>query len=202
MFDFNWSVNARRVTDGLSNTIAVGEAAHGPRWICAADVGAPSATSQVWNTGTTPWTYDNKRTAMAGPGGSGTNSTGQLQVCWQPWIASEPSFTTLITYGDFHLGNVMGCTLEAMNKSPVTSAYAELGSLQICSKSAPSAPGTKGTTTNGGSHRTPNFRSDHPGGCHFLFADGSVHFLTETIDMLTYQNLSTVQGGEIVTIPD
>ena len=34
MFDFNWSVNARRVTDGLSNTIAVGEAAHGPRWIC------------------------------------------------------------------------------------------------------------------------------------------------------------------------
>jgi prepilin-type processing-associated H-X9-DG protein len=202
MFDFNWGVNARKVSDGLSNTIAVGEAAHGPKWLCAADVGPPTANSQVWNTATMPWTYDNKRTALAGNQAPGINNTGQEQVCWQAWIASEPSFTDLITLADFHLGSVMACTLEAMNKSPVTSAYAEVGALTVCNKSAPSAPGTRGMTTNGGSHRTPNFRSDHPGGCHFLFADGSVHFLSETIDMLTYQNLSTMQGGEIVNVPD
>ena len=33
------------------------------------------------------------------------------------------------------------------------------------------------------------FKSAHPGGCQFVFCDGSVHFLRETIDYLTYQRL-------------
>ena len=33
------------------------------------------------------------------------------------------------------------------------------------------------------------FRSAHPGGCHFVFCDGSTHFLSENIDNLTYQAL-------------
>ena len=52
-----------------------------------------------------------------------------------------------------------------------------------------------------GSHTTPNFRSDHAGGGNFLFADGSVHFITEDINMLTYQQLSTMFGNEIAEIP-
>lgn len=39
------------------------------------------------------------------------------------------------------------------------------------------------------------FRSQHPGGGMFTFADGSVHFLSETIDMDTYQNLSNRHDG-------
>jgi prepilin-type processing-associated H-X9-DG protein len=53
------------------------------------------------------------------------------------------------------------------------------------------------------------FRSQHPGGANFLFADGSVHFLKETIDMGNpnyvapiskgvYRNLSTRASGEVV----
>jgi prepilin-type processing-associated H-X9-DG protein len=96
----------------------------------------------------------------------------------------------------------MACTLEPMNKSPVTLAYADDGKLIDCRKSQPSAPGTKaGEQTTGGFHITPNYRSDHSGGCHFLFADGSVHFLQETIDMLLYQQLSTHAGNEIASIP-
>ena len=64
------------------------------------------------------------------------------------------------------------------------------------------APGTRGTQTTMGVHLTPNYRSDHTGGCNFLFADGSVHFLSDTIDMLLYQQLSTMQGNEIVVIPE
>ena len=52
-----------------------------------------------------------------------------------------------------------------------------------------------------GTHMSPNFRSDHPGGGNFLFADGSVHFLHEDIDMLTYQQLSTIFGDEVVDVP-
>jgi len=33
------------------------------------------------------------------------------------------------------------------------------------------------------------FRSAHPGGCHFVMADGAVHFLDELIDYTTYQML-------------
>lgn len=33
------------------------------------------------------------------------------------------------------------------------------------------------------------FRSSHPGGCHFVFSDGSTHFLSEDIANATYQAL-------------
>ena len=55
------------------------------------------------------------------------------------------------------------------------------------------------------------FRSQHPGGANFLYGDGSVHFLKDTIDMGSqnyvvgnvnigvFRKLSTRSGGEIVS---
>lgn len=40
------------------------------------------------------------------------------------------------------------------------------------------------------------FSSYHPGGCHFLFVDGSVHFLGEDIDAALLAALTTRAGGE------
>ena len=42
------------------------------------------------------------------------------------------------------------------------------------------------------------FKSQHKGGAQFVFADGSVHFLPETIDYLTYQRLGCRRDGEPV----
>jgi prepilin-type processing-associated H-X9-DG protein len=44
-----------------------------------------------------------------------------------------------------------------------------------------------------------DFGSRHPGGAQFGFADGSVHFLSETINFTTYQDLATIDGGETIT---
>jgi prepilin-type processing-associated H-X9-DG protein len=39
----------------------------------------------------------------------------------------------------------------------------------------------------------------HTGGAYFLFADGSVHFLEETIDVVTYENLGNIADGQVVS---
>ena len=43
------------------------------------------------------------------------------------------------------------------------------------------------------------FRSRHPGGVNFLFGDGSVHFLKESISLPTYRALATRAMGEVVS---
>lgn len=45
---------------------------------------------------------------------------------------------------------------------------------------------------------TQNFSSRHAGGAHFTFGDGSVKFLSETIDVHVFQALGTPAGGEVV----
>ena len=45
------------------------------------------------------------------------------------------------------------------------------------------------------------FKSRHPGGCQFGFGDGSVHYLSESIDHWTYQYLGAKADGEPAQIP-
>lgn len=56
----------------------------------------------------------------------------------------------------------------------------------------------------GHADHTPNaavhhedFGSRHIGGTHFLMGDGSVRFISENVDLITYMGLGTIQGGEV-----
>ena len=49
--------------------------------------------------------------------------------------------------------------------------------------------------------RTCGFKSRHPGGANFVTGDGSVHFLSESIDYRLFNELGTRAGGEVVAVP-
>ena len=45
------------------------------------------------------------------------------------------------------------------------------------------------------------FRGPHRGGINFAFADGSVRFIEQAIDQVTYRALASHSGGETVNAP-
>jgi prepilin-type N-terminal cleavage/methylation domain-containing protein len=48
---------------------------------------------------------------------------------------------------------------------------------------------------------TYSFRSNHTNGLQFAYADGTVHFVNQNIDLPTYRAAATIKGGEVVTLP-
>jgi prepilin-type N-terminal cleavage/methylation domain-containing protein/prepilin-type processing-associated H-X9-DG protein len=48
--------------------------------------------------------------------------------------------------------------------------------------------------------RTYTYGSRHPGGCNMAFVDGSVHFVSQDLDLITLQSLSTKAGGEVIAV--
>jgi prepilin-type processing-associated H-X9-DG protein len=48
------------------------------------------------------------------------------------------------------------------------------------------------------SEMTAASRSRHPGGVNVLKADGSVHFISQTINLKTWQAMGAMSGGEVV----
>lgn len=206
LFDLNWAVPLRKITDGTSNTIAMGEAAHGPNW--------PLAHAEPNQTIWTGATYDNQRINLITP-----DPAFGPRYANQAWIAAQPSYDGVEGPLGLYFASIYACTLEPPNKKPVTQTRAATSAGQYfkCGKSQPAAPGismqtnppvvtcpTPGATgpTGCGPHLLSNFRSDHSGGCIFLFADGSVHLLRQEIDMMVYQQLSTMMGNEIAEIPE
>ena len=85
--------------------------------------------------------------------------------------------------------SLFASTADPLNKNPVTETLIDDAGFN----------GVAGGTTSDGDS-TSNFRSSHPGGSNFGFADGSVHFLTDSIGAVTYQGLSTIAGAEVVTL--
>ena len=157
MFDLMRATRFRDVTDGLSNTFAMGE--------------GDTAQPVCHGTGcTTP----------------ATTLTGSTAKAENAWIIGEMNYDIVVAMGVVS-GGIFGCTVEPLNKSPVTDTSAVFASLTNCRSSL-----------DGGPHSTSNFRSAHEGGGLFLLGDGSARFVSENVDAGVYRSASTIGGGEVI----
>ena len=87
------------------------------------------------------------------------------------------------------------CTKPARDYEECRPSYA-----MVLAHTGPTPPGgyTWVVVPNSRSAAADNFWSLHPGGCNFVFCDGSVRFLKETIDAEVFRSLSTRAGGEVI----
>jgi prepilin-type processing-associated H-X9-DG protein len=51
-------------------------------------------------------------------------------------------------------------------------------------------------------HHNLGFTSDHSTGGNFAFADGSVRFISNEVDLTSYRAMGSMQDGQVVTVPD
>jgi len=189
------------IADGLSNTFAFGECATGGNWNICKDVGTWSSDPSV----TPNYTPNTACVPVAYP-----NDQSRLLPAMNVWHA-PPSFTPISDQG-FLITSVFGCTLDKMNRNPVTHTVIDVdisnaaAAIIALSNCRPSTAWTgslfpKLLPYNRADHRTSNFRSEHAGGANFLLADGSVHFLSDNVDVNVYRGLSTIAGSETFAAP-
>ena len=148
----NASLRIAEVTDGLSNTLMVGE------------------VSRFLNEpGGSPFNFGNIAGRFVGP----------------DWNAGSSTWT-----GDYRI-TALAFVVPKINAKAVTS-----NPISCITAGGPFAWATNPTCLNLGQW---GFRSNHPGGANFLFGDGSVRFLKDTINVNTYRGLGTVNMGEIIS---
>jgi prepilin-type N-terminal cleavage/methylation domain-containing protein len=94
----------------------------------------------------------------------------------------------------------IGNMVAKINQIPLINAVQGVGEAAFCCGGM-NAPGD--IERSGSGQLVPDaswhgFTSDHTGGCHFLLGDGSVRFISENVDMTTYQRLSTIADGNTI----
>lgn len=149
-----------QITDGLSQTIMVGEAASGFEM----RQGPPQ------NTDMTPF-------------------SGMIGIAQHAWLIQGAMFDPLYSPLNFRYAGGFCSTVEPLNQKVVTDSRFKHGS---------DAEYDTRASWEGGPHWVSNFRSAHPQGANFLYGDGSINFVGQDIDLVTYRALSTCRGQEVV----
>jgi prepilin-type processing-associated H-X9-DG protein/prepilin-type N-terminal cleavage/methylation domain-containing protein len=169
-FDVNTSTRLDDITDGTSHTFAIGEGAgNNPRF-----------GFRRYYPDTTPAT------------GLFPGQTPYIDQSWSQGPAATTALHSLGLMG----GSVLGITAVRGGQSD---PWDEPMNRTLCLPSFDCNQGcvNSGTTPNT-YDTTAGFRSLHPGGCNFLFCDGSVRFVRDVLSPDTYRAMSTLAGGEVV----
>ncbi len=169
MFGPNYSRSIAQVTDGMSNTFSIGEGL----------IGHLQARHCSSSPGTAP------SDASAGS--------------WTPTNTPPPgpaSLTALATL-------VSSCATGA--PTPIGHTRWANGGVYYSGVTTANPPNQPvdwdwvDENDGGPTYMSLSPSSKHPGGVNMLFADGSVHFVKNTVNAMTFRALGTVGGGEVVS---
>jgi prepilin-type processing-associated H-X9-DG protein len=193
---FSKSVTLASITDGTSNTIAFGESLVG-------DYGKNNSYRGNGMSGAAdvPTVSGNKPPIIAGNNAeSDPKSVLQaLQNCNAFWMSAALSscqgYYACDPVGMKQYGGKTwaqgerGITLFNTIVTPNSKLYP----WKACRLGA----GCPGCAFDGMSFA--NASSNHPAGCNFAMCDGSVRFIKDSVNMLTYESLGTRSSGEVIS---
>jgi len=212
---FGTKTRIRDITDGTSNTIAMGEGAGGDTWSLCHEDGPGDANGPAPD-GTncpTPMDFAANDLASGAPEGATADAVAGVYA----WVRGDPQGPAeCLTNGEC-VTSLMASCLHKINLNPIIGTYADADSscfgaagfcLLDCRNNVvnPVDYTTSGGTDvlqgedSGGYHSVSNFRSDHQGGGHFLLCDGSVQFINENIDQMLLRRLGAIADGIPVSL--
>ncbi len=191
LFGPNYARRIAMVTDGTSNTLAASEGliGHGQMRSC---LSSPTAASDP-NTGTYSFTNipapgPASLAALAYQIANCGTATGKAKAGGP--IGHTRAFDGGVYYSGF-------TTAITPNGDPTTASRATKLSNggRIVSMDWDSVDENDGGPT----FMALDASSDHPGGVNALFADGSVHFVKNSVSGYIWRSLGTIAGGEVIS---
>ena len=176
-------VKIASITDGTSNTGLISEA------LVGVNTSAFTRNSPLARRGT----FRSPSGAAAGSGSTGALSF--VKACQnipgtqgtrfgggpgQLWIATYPMWLVINAYNHFGTPNQMNCTNPSEPSGIDGNSGGQVGYYVAPLGSAPPS-------------------SNHPGGVNVAFADGSVHFIKDSVSPPTWWALGSRAGGEVIS---
>jgi len=190
----NWGTTVQAATKGAANSVKT--------YLCPTGCGSPVRGYEDWsgyNMGLTCY--------LANAGTRSYQVQSKDGIFYQDsWVRltdvlDGTSNTLLFGERNYRQPAVNGCTQNTWDWGAWGAATGIIPDMGDTHGSSRVPINTVCGATVGQDDRLNAFGSQHPGGVNFAFADGSVRFLAETIDLVTLQALSTRAGGETVTLP-
>jgi prepilin-type N-terminal cleavage/methylation domain-containing protein/prepilin-type processing-associated H-X9-DG protein len=133
---------------------------------------------------------------VVGPGNPNASPPSPRLTCEKFSTIGDGSSGTL-AFGELHLpkdqtnrGTFWAYTYTSYNKSAATPYSGMLLANFFWDRCVPAVPTNNICKRGWGSY--------HPGGINFATADGSVDFVSLTIDMLVFCSLASIDGGEVI----
>ena len=178
LFSYGQVYGVADVIDGTSNTVAFSEQLVGSSNNPLYRGNGVNSVSLPSNSVSPPYGgYQNVEQV-----GMATVQSGDLQTCTQKFMSGS----TLPFSGHYWWVGTMGHTMFNTVVPPNSPQYAWAN-----------CKSTGGGDVEGENYS--NASSNHSGGANFLFADGSVKFIKNSISMNTYWSIGTRNAGEVVS---
>jgi prepilin-type N-terminal cleavage/methylation domain-containing protein/prepilin-type processing-associated H-X9-DG protein len=191
MFGPNYSRRISEVTDGLSNTMMASEGliGHAQMRSCMASPAVPSdASVGTWTPINVPAPGSDSTAALTalinscGTPSSSIKAGGPIgHTRWSNGGVYYSGFTTAMT------PNMRVSAISRAVNTRITGAYVSMDWDSV------------DENDGGPTYMSLSASSHHPGGVNVLFADGSVHFVKDAVNPVTWRGLGSVQGNEIIS---